>query len=191
MERVPKIIITFIGKFTINTDKPMEKTAKIYTLNLAEGRAWLAAAIFTAGNIALPQLAHLIPQGGLILLPIYFFTLVAAYKYGLWVGLATAVASPLINHLLFAMPAAPMLAPILAKSVTLAFAASYAARRAGSVSLVAIALAVLAYQIVGTGAEWAITGSFAKASQDFVLGFPGMLLQVFGGWLLLKALQRV
>ena len=169
----------------------MEKSAKLYTLNLAEGRAWLAAAIFVAGNIALPQLCHLVPQGGLILLPIYFFTLVAAYKYGLWVGLATAVLSPVANHLLFGMPPAEMLAPILVKSVALAFAASYAARRAGRVSLVAIALAVLAYQIAGTGAEWAITGSFAKASQDFTLGLLGMLLQVFGGWLLLKALQKV
>lgn len=169
----------------------MERTAKLYSLNLAEGRGWLTAAIFVAGNIALPQLCHLIPQGGPILLPIYFFTLVAAYKYGLWVGIATAVLSPVANYLLFAMPSAGMLAPILVKSVALAFAAAYAARWSGRVSILAIALAVLAYQSVGTGAEWAITGSFAKAAQDFTLGFPGMLIQVFGGWLLLRALQKV
>ena len=169
----------------------MERTAKLYSLNLAQGRAWLMAAIFVAGNIALPQLCHMLPQGGLILLPIYFFTLVAAYKYGLWVGLATAVLSPVVNHLLFGMPAAPMLAPILVKSVALAFAAAYAARWSGRVSLIAIALAVLACQTVGTGVEWALTGSFATAAQDVTLGFPGILLQVFGGWLLLKALQKV
>lgn len=169
----------------------MERTAKLYSLNLAQGRTWLMAAIFAAGNIALPQLCHLVPAGGAVLLPIYFFTLVAAYKYGLWVGLATAVVSPVANHLLFAMPAAPMLAPILVKSVALAFAASYAARWSGRASLLAIAGAVLAYQFVGTGAEWALVGSFEAATQDLVLGFPGMLVQVFGGWLLLKALQRV
>ena len=64
------------------------------------------------GNIVLPQLCHLVPQG-LILLPIYFFTLIGAYKYGWQVGLLTAVLSPLANHLLFGMPPAPMLAPIL------------------------------------------------------------------------------
>ena len=169
----------------------MEKTAKLYSLSLAEGRAWLMAAIFVVGNIVLPQLAHLMPQGGLILLPIYFFTLIAAYKYGLWVGLATAVFSPVVNHLMFGMPAAAMLAPILVKSVMLAIAAAYAAKWSGRVSLVAIVCAVLTYQIVGTGAEWAIVGSFSAATQNAFLCLPGILLQVFGGWLVLRALQKV
>ncbi len=168
----------------------MEKTAKLYSLSLVEGRAWLMAAIFTVGNIVLPQLCHLLPQGGLVLLPIYFFTLVAAYKYGLWVGLATAVFSPVVNHLIFGMPAAEVLAPILIKSVALAVAAWGAARVSGRVSLVAVVCAVAAYQIVGTMAEWALTGSFVTALQDFRLGVPGMLIQVFGGWLALTALRR-
>jgi hypothetical protein len=171
--------------------KTMENTVKLYTLRLSQARAWVMAAVFVAGNIALPQIAHLVPQGGLILLPIYFFTLVAAYKYGLWVGLATAVFSPAINHLLFGMPAAEMLLPILVKSVALALAAAYAAKLSGRVSLVAILCAVLAYQVVGTAAEWLLSGSFAVAVQDFRLGFPGIALQIVGGWALLKALQRV
>lgn len=169
----------------------MENTAKLYSWNLTEARAWLVATIFVAGNIAMPQLAHLIPQGGLILLPIYFFTLIAAYKYGLWVGLATAVLSPVLNHLLFGMPAVEMLAPILVKSVALAFAASYAAKWSGRVSLLAIAAAVVAYQLVGGVAEWAITGSLAAALQDFRLGFPGILLQVFGGWAVLRLVEKI
>ncbi|MDR2911698.1 MAG: ECF transporter S component [Alistipes sp.] len=169
----------------------MENTAKLHSLSLAHGRAWLMAAIFVAGNIVLPQLCHLLPKGGLILLPIYFFTLVASYKYGLWVGLATALLSPVANHLLFAMPAAGALAPILVKSVALAFAASYAAKWAGKVSLLAIVSAVLAYQIVGTGAEWAMEGTLSTAIGDFRLGVPGLLMQVFGGWLVLRALQKV
>ena len=56
------------------------------------------------GNISLPQIFHLIPQGGIIWLPIYFFTLVGAYKYGWKVGLLTAVLSPTVNSLLFGMP---------------------------------------------------------------------------------------
>ena len=39
-------------------------------------RTYLAAAAFVCGNILVPQLCHLIPNGGLIFLPIYFFTLV-------------------------------------------------------------------------------------------------------------------
>jgi hypothetical protein len=169
----------------------MEKSVKLYSPTLAQGRAWVAALAFVAGNIALPQLCHAVPQGGMILLPIYFFTLVAAYKYGLWVGLVTAVLSPVVNHLAFGMPAAPALAPILIKGVLLAVAASTVARRTGRVSIVALVGVVLAYQIVGTGAEWSLKGDFVAAVQDFRLGVPGMLLQVFGGWAVLRALNRL
>ncbi len=67
----------------------------------------------------------------------------------------------------------------------------YSSKVNGRVSLLAIVGAVMAYQIVGTAAEWALTGSFTDAIQDFRLGLPGIMLQIFGGWLVLKALQRV
>lgn len=67
-------------------------------------RTYIAVAIFVVGNIVVPQLCHLIPNGGLIFLPIYFFTLIAAFKCGWKVGLLTAVLSPVINCLLFGMP---------------------------------------------------------------------------------------
>ena len=71
----------------------METTAvKLYSTGYREAKTYLAAALFVAGNIVLPQICHLVPQGGLRWLPIYFFTLVGAYKYGWRVGLLTAVA---------------------------------------------------------------------------------------------------
>ena len=79
------------------------QSVKFYTFNYSELRTYVFAMLFVVGNIVLPQLCHLIPQGGLTWLPIYFFTLVAAYKYGWKVGLLTAIASPIINNLLFAM----------------------------------------------------------------------------------------
>ena len=61
----------------------METTAvKLYSTGYREAKTYLAAALFVAGNIVLPQICHLVPQGGLRWLPIYFFTLVGAYKYG-------------------------------------------------------------------------------------------------------------
>ena len=60
-----------------------QNSIALYELNYRELKTYLMAALFVAGNIALPQLCHLMPQGGLIFLPIYFFTLVGAYKYGL------------------------------------------------------------------------------------------------------------
>ncbi|WP_294477028.1 ECF transporter S component [uncultured Bacteroides sp.] len=169
----------------------METTAKLYSLNYSNVKTYLFALLFIAGNIALPQLCHLVPYGGPTLLPIYFFTLIASYKYGFRVGLLTAVLSPVINHLLFAMPSAAVLPAILVKSALLAGASALAARTVKSVSLLAILGVVLSYQIVGTAFEWVQLGNFYAAAQDFRMGIPGMLIQWFGGYFLLKAIAKL
>lgn len=169
----------------------MESNAiKLYSLEWREMRTYLFAALFIVGNIVLPQLCHLMPQGGLIFLPIYFFTLIAAYKYGLRVGLLTAILSPLVNSALFGMPPAAALPIIIIKGVLLALAAAWMARRSKGASLLAIIAVVLAYQLVGGVIEWAMTGSIASALQDWKLGYPGMLLQAIGGYLMLNHLLR-
>ena len=165
-------------------------TVKLYSLGWSEIRTYLFALFFIAGNILLPQLCHLFPQGGLILLPIYFFTLIAAYKFGFRVGLLTAVLSPLVNSALFGMPPAAALPIIMIKGVLLAGAAAWMANRSKSVSLLALIAVVLAYQLVGGLIEWAITGSLASALQDWKLGWPGMILQAVGGWLVIRHLLR-
>ena len=143
-------------------------SVKLYSLEYSEAKTYLAAALFLAGNIVLPQLFHTIRLGGPTWLPIYFFTLVGAYKYGWRAGLLTALASPVANALLFGMPAARF-------------------RRA---SLALLAAVVLFYQAAGTLGEWALTGSFHAAVQDFRIGLPGMLLQIFGGWAFINFIIR-
>ena len=134
----------------------MEKEIKIYNYGLNELKTYLFVFLFVAGNIILPQLCHLIPDGGKMFLPIYFFTLVASYKYGVKVGLMTAVLPPVINSLFFGMPALALLPAILTKSVVLALAASFVANKTQKVSIVNLLIVVLAYQCVGTLAEWAM-----------------------------------
>lgn len=150
----------------------METSAKLYSLNYSNVKTYLFALLFIAGNIALPQLCHLIPYGGPTLLPIYFFTLIAGYKYGFRVGLLTAILSPVINHLLFAMPSEATLPVMLIKSTLLAGASTFAARMLKSVSLLGV------------------LGNFYVAVQDFRIGTPGMLIQWFGGYALLKAIAK-
>ena len=169
----------------------METSTKLYSLNYSNVKTYLFALLFVAGNIALPQLCHLVPYGGPTLLPIYFFTLIASYKYGFRVGLLTAILSPVINHLLFAMPAATVLLAILIKSALLAGAAAIAARTVKSISLLAVLGVVLSYQIIGTAFEWILVGDFYTAAQDFRMGIPGMLIQWFGGYALLKAMAKL
>lgn len=50
----------------------METSAKLYSLPFGNVKTYLFALLFVAGNIALPQLCHLVPAGGPTLLPIYF-----------------------------------------------------------------------------------------------------------------------
>jgi len=169
----------------------MVTTVKLYSLNYSEAKTYIFALLFIAGNIILPQLCHLAPGGGFMWLPIYFFTLIAAYKYGLRVGLLTAVLSPLVNSALFGMPVVAMLPVILTKSTLLAVAAAYAARKAETISILAIAGAVLSYQLAGTVIEWVVVKDFFLAIQDFRIGIPGMLLQIFGGYLVLKAIAKI
>lgn len=160
----------------------MENTVKLYSLGYQYRSTYLAAGLFVLGNMALPYLFHLIPQGGVTWLPIYFFTLVGAYKFGWKVGLLTAIFSPLLNSALFGMPMPAVLPAILLKSVLLALAAGFTARRWQRVSIPLLLLVVVGYQVVGTLGEWALQGSLHAALQDFRLGVPGMLLQVFGGY---------
>lgn len=168
----------------------MSTTANLYTLSLRNTKTYLFAGVFILGNLLLPQLAHLIPQGGFIFLPIYFFTLIAAYKYGIHVGLLTAILSPLANNILFGMPPVAVLPAIIIRSAIFAVAASLAAKHYKKVSFIGILLAILAYQVIGTGIEWAMSQNFYVAIQDFRIGIPGMLLQLFVGYIVLKTLAK-
>lgn len=164
----------------------MSSNTTLYSYSFKSIKAYLYAMAFVAGNILLPWLVHLIPNGGPILLPIYFFTLIAAYKYGIITGLLTAFCSPLINSLLMGMPAPAILPVILIKSSLLAIAAAYAAQYFQKVSIFILLIVVFSYQIFGTLIEWAIVKDFFLAVQDFRLGLPGMGLQVIGGWAILS-----
>lgn len=164
------------------------ETAKLYSLPYREAKTYWVASLFVAGNVVLPQLCHLIPQGGVMWLPIYFFTLIGAYKYGWRVGVLTAVLSPLVNSALFGMPAVAVLPAILLKSCVLALVAGFVAAKFRRAYLLLLAAVVLAYQIIGGLGEWAMTGSWQVAMQDFRIGVPGMLVQIFGGYLFINRL---
>lgn len=165
-------------------------TLKLQALNYSNLKTYFVAALFVIGNILLPQLCHLVPNGGLLLLPIYFFTLVGAYKYGWKAGLLIAILSPVVNSLLFSMPAPAVLPAIIMKSALLAFAAAFAANYFKRVSVLILVLVVLSYQITGTLGEWLLINDFNLAIQDFRMAIPGMLLQVFGGYVVIKAISH-
>lgn len=165
-------------------------SVSLYAYNFREARTYVMAALFVVGNIVLPQIFHLVPNGGMIWLPIYFFTLVGAYKFGWRVGLLTAIASPLVNSAMFGMPMPAVLPAILSKSVLLAIGAGFAQNRFRKASLPLLIGVVAFYQLTGSLAEWTMTGSLHAALQDVRMGLPGMALQIFGGYACIKYIIR-
>src|ERR1035438_4077237 len=130
--------------------------------------------LFSAGNIILPYFCHTIPNGGKILLPLFFFTLISSYKFGFKAGLLTALISPLLNNLLFGNPPSSMLFDIISKSFLLAIIASYISKKTKKISLILLTAVVLSYQLAGGLSQWIITGSIQNSYSSFMIGIPGI-----------------
>ena len=166
----------------------MEKSARLYTLNYDEVKTYLWAAFFVACNMVLPQVCHLIPQGGIIFAPLSLVILAGAYKLGWKVGLLAAVVSPLVNHLVFGLPAWGVLQVMTLKLVILALVAGLTAKHFNKVTLPLLIGVVLAAEMLGGVGELALTGGIDATMADFTIGWPGLLLQVIGTYLICKYL---
>lgn len=168
----------------------MEASVKLYTLNFDEARTYLWAALFVVSGMVLPQVFHLIPQGGIIFAPLSLVILAGAYKFGWKTGLMAAVATPLVNNLVFGLPAWGVLQVMMVKLVILALVAGLTAQWFNKVTLPLLIGVVLASEALGALAELLLTGGIAATIQDFTVGWPGLLLQVFGTYLIIHGMAR-
>ena len=164
----------------------MEANVKLYAFNYDEAKTYLWAMVFVACNLILPQVFHLIPQGGIIFAPLSFVILAGAYKFGWKTGLLAALASPLVNHAITGMPAWGVMPVMTLKLAVIALVAGLAAQRFKTISLPLILVVVLVSMALGALGELAITSGIAGTIQDCTVGWPGILLQVFGTWLIIK-----
>ncbi len=164
----------------------MEASVRLYTLNYDEVKTYLWAAVFVACNMVLPQVFHLIPQGGIVFAPLSLVILAGAYKLGWRTGLLAAVATPLVNNLVFGLPAWGVLQVMMLKLVVLALAAGLTAQYFRRVTLPLLVGVVLVSDLIGGLGEWMLTGGIAATVQDFTIGWPGLLLQVAGAYLIVK-----
>ena len=156
------------------------------TLYFSEVKTYLWAAVFVVCNMALPQLFHLIPQGGIIFSPLSLVILVGAYKFGWRTGLLAAVASPLVNNLVFGMPAWGVMPLMAFKLAVLALVAGFTAQHYRKVSVPLLIGVVLITKLIGGLAELLTTGAVAATAADFTTGWPGLLLMVFGGYAVIR-----
>lgn len=166
----------------------MQTTLNLYSLDYSDLKTYKMVILFAVANVVFPQICHYFGSGA-VWLPIYFFTLVGAYKYGWKVGLITAVVSPLVGHALFGMPMGIMLPVVMSRSVVLALVAGVIASKFQKVTLPLLALTVLASFLLGGLPDLLIRGELVHAWQTQLTGIPGMLLQVFGGYVVLKMMK--
>jgi len=163
----------------------METSVRLYALNFDEAKTYLWAAVFVACNMLLPQLFHLIPQGGIIFSPLSLVILVGAYKFGWKTGLMAAALSPLANHFMTGQPAWDVLQVMTLKLAVLALIAGLTAQHFHKVNMLLIVGVVFASMCVGCLGELILTGGVSATVADITIGWPGLLLQVFGAWLIL------
>ena len=76
-------------------------------------RNLVLSAMFIALGVALPQAFHAVPNAGSVFLPMHIPVLIAGYVVGPIFGLAVGVLTPLLSHLMFGMPPAPVLPGML------------------------------------------------------------------------------
>ena len=167
----------------------MEASVRLYALNYGEVKTYMWTAVFVACNLVLPQLFHLIPQGGVIFSPLSLVILAGAYKFGWKTGLLAALLSPLVNHSLTGMPAWEVLPVMTLKLAVLAVVAGLVAQQFKAVSVLLLIGVVLASKAIGGMGELLLTGGIDATTADFIVGWPGLLLQVVGTWLILKYIR--
>ena len=164
----------------------MEANVKLYALDFNEVKTYLWTLLFVVCNMALPQVFHLIPQGGIIFAPLSFVILAGAYKFGWKTGFLTALLSPFVNHLVFGMPAWGVLQVMVLKLIVLALTAGLTAQYFHKLTLPLLTGVVLTSELIGGIGELLLTGSMAATVADFTMGWPGLLLQIIGTYVIIK-----
>ena len=136
----------------------------------------------------MPYLFHILSMNGNMFLPIYFFVLICAYKYGWKLGLLVALASPIVNYLATGMPSITILWTVLLKGVALAIIASIVAIGTKKISFTNMAIIVACYQVIGVVVVLAITGNVLLATSDVIIGYLGLIMELIFGYLVLYLL---
>ncbi|MBQ5444358.1 MAG: ECF transporter S component [Erysipelotrichaceae bacterium] len=76
-------------------------------------RNLILTAMFIAIGVVLPQAFHMIPNAGSVVLPMHIPVLIAGFAVGPLLGAICGFFTPLLSHLIFGMPPAPVLPSML------------------------------------------------------------------------------
>jgi hypothetical protein len=175
----------------MNNSRTLQAGVNFEEVSAGQLKFYWITAIFAVANVALPALLHLFPMGGMMFLPIYFFTLVAGYKFGWKVGATTAIASALVSFSLTGMPPLPVLPFVIFKGFLLGLSAGVVAKISRWPLLLNLVMVVFLYQLGGSIFEWFVLQDMKRVLSDITIGYIGLALQVFGGAVVISALDSL
>jgi hypothetical protein len=154
--------------------------SSVQALSFRHLRLYSYSSIFVLANVSIPLLFHQEPGIARMLLPIYFFSLVGALRYGWKCGVLTALLSPLVSFGISGMPLMAILPFVMFKSVILAgVAGMLSGRYGGRFIYMASLAAVFITQTTGSLLIFGITGNPVMAMADMQVGWVGLGLQMF------------
>ena len=84
------------------------------------------------------------------------------------------------------MPAWGVLPVMTVKLVVLAMVAGLTAQYFRKATLPILLGVVIVSELLGGIGEWALTGGITATVADFTIGWPGLLLQVLGAYLIVR-----
>ena len=76
-------------------------------------RKLVLTALLIAIGVVLPQAFHAIPNAGSVFLPMHIPVLISGFAVGPVYGAICGILTPILSHLIFGMPPAPMLAQMI------------------------------------------------------------------------------
>ena len=162
------------------------------TITLKDTISSVMTLLFIAANIGLPHLFHMIPDGGIMFLPIYFFTAVAAVLYGRNMGIITAIMSPTMGYFIFGAPRLTMIPDMILKGVLLSVVITFFLAKCRKTRNRYMSIPI------GVITAWAVAGIMELpfwemhfAFLDFFTGIPGLCFMTIGGWIALFINKRI
>lgn len=164
----------------------MNSQSQLGVLTLRDYSTYLWMLAFVAGNVLGPQLCHIVPMVGKMLLPIMLFTMIAAVRFGLSCAMLTAIVSPLISSLVFGMPTGIMLAAVLMKSLVIALVFGFWRERKGTFTIWNLLALAVGVQLFCFVTEGAFMFGFATSWANLLISWPGVIIQVGACYFVLK-----
>ncbi|MBR5755161.1 MAG: ECF transporter S component [Erysipelotrichaceae bacterium] len=145
-------------------------------------------AMFIALGVVLPQAFHAIPNAGSVFLPMHIPVLMSGFVAGPLFGLICGVATPLLSHLIFGMPPAPVLPGLLCELAVYGLMTGLLSRLIKIKNVTAKTYIVLILAMLAGRLTYGVlnalvfkAGSYsmqAWTSAAFITALPGIVIQL-------------